>query len=119
MKNKKMKLLICMLTFIFLLYIASVVVNATYIDESEIYISNIDSDTSGAASPINKVMPYVIRIYKWGAFIGGCIILVNGIKVLLNKKPKRGIIYIVVALFLLFTAIMADAIVIHDHNIEV
>ena len=136
MKNKIIKILcsiVCfVVTILLMIRVNAVSLNdmgyeTNYVSQNNNMTNNLNndvyndiaSDTSGEASSINRIAQPVIIILKWTALISGIIFFINGIRILIKKKQKRGVIYIIIALFLIWSFIMLDALVIHDHNIKV
>ncbi len=123
MKNKKrrIKILFGIISFCLVILIMWDVNALTFseIENSQTIKDDVNyaSDTSGSASSLNRIFNPIMKIYKWGAFLFGCVLLINVIRCLINKKIKNGIIYFLIAGFLIWSAIMVNSMDVHDHNI--
>lgn len=121
MKSKKiiMKIFTIIISFILLISMFISVDASGYVKFEDVNTVALSaSDTSGIISPINRVVNFVIPLLRYLTLILGIFMLVYGIKILVKNKQKRGIIYIIISLALLFACIMLSLIHICNHNIE-
>ena len=121
MKNKKITKRIFTIIITFILLISMFVsVNAS----ENIKFGDVNtaistgSDVSVAVSPISRIVNLIIPILKYLTLISGLFLLVYGIKTIAKKKQKRGILFIIISLGLLYASVMLDAIHICNHNID-
>lgn len=73
-------------------------------------VNMVASDTSGPASRINILSTMMIKGSAWLTLILGIFLLIKGIIVIVKRKQKRGIIYILISFASLFGSFWLQAI---------